>query len=519
MPGPALASGENRVAPGRWHPLVLVSMALAAWVYWPLTKVYFFADDFVHLADLRNDGTLRFLLTPFGGHNFLVRNVVFLGMYRTVGLRDDLYFWSVLLTHLLNVALLFSVLRTVTRSPRLACFGAALWGASPLAAGTLGWYSAFGHALTATVLLLVLEPLVRLSAAGALPSTRQACWWYALLLAGTTCFGTGIGIAMAFPVAFFLLLPGAWRRPGLRLAFASLPIVTVSLYAALRALSTLIAPLSYEESIQQALLTSHLGAVPAMFAHLLGFVGSSTVLGFFLPAGGYPDLACGAALVALAGGMGLVAWRGDALARRTLLGMLALPAAVYLVIAVARSSIYAGSTMPLSEAAATTRYHYVGPMLVVVTVCLMLNELARLGPLREAPGAFALAAGLSLLVYGRLQSDFAIDDHYPVRLYVTKTLAEIDAAAAARPIGDTVYLENDVSPTDLLGPVVPNHLFPGRAAIFLVTHPTDVHDGRQLRFIERNPDTLALVRTRPGTPLAELLVAPRDVPWTPWEEP
>jgi len=505
--------------PRRWHPLVLVAVALAAWVYWPLTSVYFYADDFVHLADLEDEGVLRFLVTPFGGHNFFVRNLVFLGMYHAAGLREDAYFWTVLLTHLANVTLLFSVLRTVTGSARLACFGAALWGTAPVAVGTLGWYSAYGHALTATLLLLILEPLVRLAATGTLPSTRQACWWAALLLVGTTCFGTGIGSAVAFPAAFFLLLPGAWRRPGLRAGFVLLPVVTVALWAGVRVLSTLLAPLSFEETMQQSLLVNHLDAVPAMLGHLLAFATAGTLLGFFLPTGGYPDAACVATISALVAGLVLVAWRGDALARRTLLAMLALPAGVYLVIAVARSSIYAGMAASLADAAETPRYHYLGPIFVVVAACLALRELGRLWPLRLVPGSFALAAGLALIVSGRLQSEFVIDDHYPVRQYVLRTLREIDEAAATMPEGSTAYVENGASPTDLLGPVVPNSLFPGRAAVFLITHPTEMHGGRTLRFIERDPDTLAYVRTQDGRRLAALLIAPKDVPWTPWEAP
>jgi hypothetical protein len=504
--------------PRRWHPLVLVSVALAAWVYWPLLDVYFYADDFVHLADLEDEGVLRFLVTPFSGHNFLVRNLIFLGMYRTVGLREDAYFWTVLATHLLNVALLFSVLRTLTGSARLACFGAALWGTTPVAAGTLGWYSAFGHALTATVSLLVLEPLVRLAAAGALPSTRQACWWCALLLAGTACFGTGIGAAVAFPVAFMALLPAAWSRPSLRAVFVLLPFVTVAFWATLRALSTLLAPWSLPELIQNSLLVERLGALPALWGHLLAFGTAATLLGFLLPAGAYPDAACVVAVAALVGGIALVAWRGDAHERRALLAMVALAAGVYLVIAAGRSGLYAGM-VSLADASEQPRYHYLGPVFLVATACLALCQVARLPLLRLVPGWAALTAGLALVIVGRLRSEFVIDDHYPVRQYVLRTLAEIDAAAAARPAGATVYLENGWSPTDLLGPVLPNSLFPGRAAVFLITHPTDLHAGRRMRFIERDPDLIAHVRTQEGRRLAGLLVAPKDVPWTPWEVP
>jgi hypothetical protein len=198
--------------------------------------------------------------------------------------------------------------------------------------------------------------------------------------------------------------------------------------------------------------------------------------------------------------------------------MLALAAGVYLVIAAGRSGLYTGA-VSLAEAALQPRYHYLAPIFVVTTACLALREAARLGPLRFVPGWAALAAGLALVVYGRLHSDFVIDDHYPVRQYVLRTLAEIDEAAAAKPPGATVYLENGRSPTDLLGPVLPNSLFPGRAAVFLVTHPTDTHAGRTMRFIERDPEMIPYVRAQEGRRLLDLLVAPQDVPWSPWEAP
>src|SRR5262245_1697147 len=227
MPRPAAAAPERPGASGSWHPLVLLPLALAAWVYHPLTRIYFFADDFILLASIANDPVAAFLLRPFGGHNCLGRNLVFLATYHLFGLRADLYYWSVLLTHLLNVALLFGLLRALTASVLLACFGAALWGMSPLQAGTLGWYSVYGQVLAVTAMLLVLLPLARLAATGAPLRARTAGVWFALLLLGTTFFGIGIGVALAFPLALFLLLPDAWRRRALRAAVLALPVATL----------------------------------------------------------------------------------------------------------------------------------------------------------------------------------------------------------------------------------------------------------------------------------------------------
>ena len=152
----------------------IVPVALAAWVYFPITRSYFWADDFVCLASIRNDGFLDFVLRPFGGHNLLVRNLAFYVSYQLFGLEAGRYFWTVLLTHLLNVFLLFRILRNLTRSLTLACFGAALWGTSPVDYGALGWYAVYGQVLAATLLLVVLDQLTALAADGRLPTVRTA---------------------------------------------------------------------------------------------------------------------------------------------------------------------------------------------------------------------------------------------------------------------------------------------------------------------------------------------------------
>src|SRR5215475_3999882 len=115
----------------------LLPVLLTAWVYHPVTRTYFYADDFVCFLSILNDGFLRFVLRPFGGHNLLVRNLAFYGSYQLFGVQPEPYFWIVLLTHLLNVWLLFRVLENVTGSLALACFGATLWGTSPAQVGTL----------------------------------------------------------------------------------------------------------------------------------------------------------------------------------------------------------------------------------------------------------------------------------------------------------------------------------------------------------------------------------------------
>src|SRR5262249_62288224 len=121
-------------------------------------------------------------------------------------MQPEPYFWIVLLTHLLNVWLLFRVLRNVTGSLALGCFGATLWGTSPAQVGTLGWYSVYGQVLVATVLLVVLGGVTARAAARAAPAPPGAPPRDGPLLRGGQRLGTGGGGAAACPPAPCLVL-------------------------------------------------------------------------------------------------------------------------------------------------------------------------------------------------------------------------------------------------------------------------------------------------------------------------
>jgi hypothetical protein len=508
------SAGPRSRAVAGWHFLVLVPLALTIWVYHPITRAFFFADDFVHLIEIVNEAPLVFLLRPFGGQAFLGRNLVFLGSYHLFGVDPVRFMWTVLLTHLLNVWLLYRFLRTLTRSVWLACLGAALWGTSPLAAGSLSWYAAFGHVLVGTVLLLVLNSVLRVASVGGSIPTRTAASWFALLLIGSTCYGPGMGLALAFPIALVLLLPAAWEQRGVRAAFLALPLAMLAVYFGLRQLYTLVGEIPFEEVLQQRIALSGFEHVPVLLAHLLSYSAGGTLLGFFLPPT-YPSEATSIAVVALAAGLGFLLWRGSWAVRREALAMLALWASVYLVIATGRANMYAVFNIRPESAAIMGRYHYAGTIPLVVLMCMMLQQAGRLPGLRAVPRGLASALGLGLLVYGYLHGTFQIDERQACHDYFLYTQKEIADAGSSMPDGATIYLENNTSPPYVLGPMIPDRLVPGRAAMFVLTHPSGRLDGREVRFIERASEVRDWYLKRPGTPLGRLLVAPEDAPARP----
>ncbi len=485
----------------------ILPVALSAWVYFPITRAYFWADDFVCLASIRNDGFLRFVLRPFGGHNLLLRNLVFYASYRLFGLRADLYFWTVLLTHLLNVFLLFRILRNLTASLTLACFGATLWGTSPVDYGALGWYAVYGQVLATTLVLVVLGQLTALAAEERELTARTAASWYALLLLATVCFGVGIGVALVFPVVLFLVLPAAWRRPRVRLAYLGLPLVTLAAYLAFRHVYPLLAPLPPEEGTMETAVRDSVPLLLPVLRGLVAFSIAATLRGFFFVRRAYPDVAASVAIGAFAAGCLVLLWRGDAAARRAGVAMAALCFGVYAVIAAGRASFF-DPRIPSGRTVGQLRYHYLGAIPIVVLTCLALREVGRNGRLRAVPRLLLLVAALAIGIHGYARSTFRIYDNMLCRLYVDTTLRGIEAEAAAHPVGSTVYLDNGDPPATLLGPVMRKRDFPGRAAVLLLQQSGDEVNDRRVRFVERDPSVLAWYAERPDTPLARLLVPP-----------
>jgi len=185
-------------------------LLLSAAVYAPILDSYFFADDFLNLVGIADRGCARFAFEPQGGHVLLARNLLMCAHYGLFGVAARWYFAVVLATHLLNVGLLFRVIHLLTRRRGVACIGATLWGVSPLHVESLGWYAVYGHVLTCTGLLIALAvflPHTDRRARG--PGTGVSIACAILLLIGATCFGTGLAIAVATPLAILVMVPAA----------------------------------------------------------------------------------------------------------------------------------------------------------------------------------------------------------------------------------------------------------------------------------------------------------------------
>jgi len=466
-----------------------LAIAATAAVYWPLPRVYFWADDFVCLLAIKDQGFVRFVLQRFGGHILLVRNLIFYVTYALVGLHPAPYYATVLVTHLLNVWLLFRVIHALTDDAAIACLGATAWGTSPLCIGTLGWYAVFGHVLSTTVMLLVVDALLRRAPRGTIAASTVA-GWAGLLLLGTTCFGVGIGVAMAFPIAFALLAPSALHDRRVLTIVLGLAPAVAAFYFAYRRLSAVVEPLSLPEVVGLPLAVSHIAPILAMFGHMLAFGTTGVLFGFFFDRKGYPGaqshVAVAVAVVAVT-----IVCMTNGVTRRRCVAFFALTTGAFTVIALGRANFYDALHMSMQTQANQLRYYYAAVAPLVVLLCLVLDRAQRSF---RVPAAAILAVWLGVAGVGYVRSSFAVDERPVFRAYTERTRDAIDAAIDAAPMGADVRIPNRRVIPSLLGSGLGPMEFPGWVGLFVLQHPENIVHGHRVYFVETDSALLAAWR-------------------------
>lgn len=477
---------------GARYWLALPAVVFAAIVYFPVTRGYFYLDDFLNLYHIVNDGLLQYLVRENGGHILLTRNTLFYLTFLIAGPTPELFYWSAFLTHLVNVALLFLVVVRLTGRPGLASFGAAFWGISPLNEGALGWYSVYGHAVVGTATLIILAQASRCVIERRPPTARMRRGWYVLALMAATSFGTGVGIAMALPFVLWLLLYPIERRPPL----LSLVVVVPALYFGL---TRLFEYTSDSEAPARSIVGGMLSSLPAvwnMFTRVSGFGIAEWATGFVLPTPGPPQGWTAALLVATLTLLG-AALLSPAAVRRQLAAGAFIVVAAYGTIAMGRGALM--EIAPDALIQALTRYHYTAPIGLTIMLCLVLAQLGR--RIDRRIGLTALAAWYAVAAVSYAQSSFVIEEHQLERDQTREVLTAIRAAIDAQPPGATVRLKNAT-----FAPFPLKSFVPGWAAAFTIFYPDNVVDGRRVEFVEYTKYIIA--SHQHGRRIGRVLVAP-----------
>jgi hypothetical protein len=473
-----------------------VAIGFAALVYGPLTKNSFHQDDFLNLQSIANEPLLGYLLAPAGGHVLILRNSLFWASYRVFGTATAWWFGTVLLTHLVNVGLLCALLLRLTGGRRLACFGATLWGVAPAQEGTLGWYSAYGHAVVATFLLLVLLGVARRWRSEERLRPGETVRWCALLLSGATAFGVGVGVAAAFPLVIVLLFPGARAARGLRLGVFLLPVVVLAGYVAVHELYAMAFGAPTDVALMFLLgMLSYWTNVVHMLLHLFAAGMTALVASFAHLPGTYPD-ATGYAVAAsftAAFFLGLAA--SGARERRLLLALAVVTFAAYAVIAAGRGTFFAKNYLMRAYGAAEPRYHYVATIPLAAILCVLFDRLGSALALPARARTALLVVWLAAMTALWARTSWRIDPHQRDREATEQVVATIDRTIRAAPAG---------APASLVNQRFPPAVFAGWAAVYTIFFPSDA-DGR-VYFVEADPAVRAI--GLPGSRLAAVMVPP-----------
>ena len=484
---------------------VVVAVAASAAVFWPIVNVGFFADDWVHFYDIVNEGPGRFWVKNFIGHLQLTRNAIFLLHHALFGLHPAPYMGWVLVTHLLNVALLVLLVARLTGNAAVAALVAMLWGTSPFHVDVLGWYSVYGQVLAATCALWLLWQVARVAAAGGGRTERMPWSWPVAMLLASTSFGSGWAIALAMPAVAWLVFPEKRQRP-LVLGVAASAVLCAALYVLVDLLNT-----SMFETPSAIWMGPSDGRTVArlveLVARLLAAATATWIPAAFTaapPAGQGAWLALSAYVAVLALGI----TRMDARERRWTLASVLLSLSAYTMIALGRAALLSKVEQSITLGA---RYHYAPVLGMGLALALALAAIWRSVRRYRPVGGVIYAGWIAALLAGRVWNAAPIPRFDDQQRTVDDVLAHVRTAVDAAPPGADVFIANrDFMYSYRLSMQVGHADFPlrypGWAAIFAIYHPSDVVDGRRVYFVVDDPAKVAAwQRGRRG---AALIVSP-----------
>lgn len=487
---------------------VVLPVMLSLFVYRKLVNVYFNSDDFLNLFYIVNREPLDYMLRPHGGHVLLVRNAVFWLTFQVFGAWPEFYFATVLLTHLLNVALLYLLVWRLTGNGIVSAIAAALWGICPVHGGTLGWYCVYGQVLVATVLLALLNQAVRPVSDGTRLRWRILLIWPVLLLVASTCFGIGIGITLVAPLVFFLLLPPSPQRTATCLVLCLLAASTPYLYGQALALHQAYSGPSSEGfaaavAFEQRGVSLHQLAM-VMYLGLCGL--SSLVIGFIGTIDTFPPAAWLIAGV-IAVLTGIVFVGTDSRSRRALLAFAVLAGGAYGIIAQGRSQFFQPETLALG--AAQARYHYVATVPFAAMLGLVAAQIIAWLRLRAGAHVLLLTAWLSVAAWSYRSSapfiDFSPNSRKETLIVINTVLKKAGQAWRVRDVFIRNYPFRAIGMLFVLNQVA----FPGWAAVYTIFFPTNEVAGKHVHFVEDDPAVVRMAKK--GRRTAGLIISEADL--------
>jgi hypothetical protein len=188
--------------------------------------------------------------------------------------------------------------------------------------------------------------------------------------------------------------------------------------------------------------------------------------------------------------------------RRRLLALSLLPCAAYGLIAYARS----GGWFAIHPEA--YRYHYLAPALVAIVFCLILSKLFdRLPERLVKQGRVWFIIWLILVIVPFYLGPISVVKESQLlkqKKQLKESMQMIENALENSPDQTKVYIANKPFQVFPWG-YTPQH-FPGLAALFVMSYPSNTVDGKQVYFLEESEDIVQMVQAKKGTRISELVI-------------
>jgi hypothetical protein len=470
----------------------------------------FLSDDFLHLYQIANWNPLEFIFSSIGGHLYIVRNLIFYCMFKLFGMNSVAFFSIVLLTHLGCSYILYKIIYLLTGKATLAAAGLIIWGISPANYPALSWYSAYGHLLVGFFFLLLLYDLFRIEKKTIVFSGNTVIRWSIYLFMMAASYGIGLAIVCLSPFAIVIIL---WKNnKKWKIASSMLPAIALILFlfifkdaiyyyfsgiiseskAALLSVPLRVALSNFKIILrlfifQCALNIYHLVAFPLLLVPVTILRLCPNFLNPIFVALHYPFYAA-------------------------IYSVIAIPVVILFIIVFSRSHQYRrhyaglgifffGLTGMITYTHGATndisvflvfdmRFLYITLMVVLIMLTLMADEFLDIFPkiLKTTRVFVFIVIAISIYSSVHLSKIMDIGNGYlseqDGEIYYD-TIADIEKAIRAHPTGSSVFIDNTLNENFSLYPTL-RFEFPGKAAIFAITYPSNTFEGRHVYFVEKD---------------------------------
>lgn len=508
--------------------LVFFPIFCAAVVHFRILDTFFRLDDYIHLFQIANDNFLNFLFDRFGGHLYITRNFVFYCMYKLFGTHSIYYFLIILLTHLINVYLLFEMLSMMIDDTTVASIGATIWGMSPINYVTLSWCSAFGVVMLATFFLLIIIEILRI-AQGVYKLTKYRFLRLNLFgFAIASSYGFGITLVCILPVLAWILIPNKELRYKTALSIVPAVILSIVLFFLINYLPFITTTRDNGfvfDTIRGYLLNPSFlyPAIKFFFGLILYslYCMAAFPLSFIIPNTfpnpltnvSFSNLFITEVIVCLIVVISnLYLWNKISLHKKRYyyFAIVALTG-IYPLITIGRAQFFVLFNLFSPWVATTPRYHYSGFIIMISLVCLLLSEFRlHFAKVRKIIGLVSLGI-ITISIYPSFQKAPLLDINLSdkERVIFNSAISEIEKEVLKYPLRSKVYLPNRLEPSFFL--FHPAEVdFPGRAAVYMLKFPDNELFGRRVYFVEENAEVIRKVRQRDDWRIAQLLIAPGE---------